>query len=54
MLFIRSLKSINVVIPEANMFLWITASVADAAGVNPKCMKTLQDNDLITFPITGF
>ena len=29
--FISSLKIINVVVPDPNVFLWITASVADAA-----------------------
>ena len=46
--FISSLETINVVLREAksegrldlNIFLWIVASVADAAAVNPNVIKT--------------
>ena len=35
-------------------FLWIAASVADAAAaVNPNSIKTLLANGLSTFPIKG-
>ena len=44
--FISSLEIINVVIPDLNMFWWIAAPVADAAAVNPNCIKTLQANVL--------
>ena len=33
--FIFSLEIINAVKPDPNIFLWIAASVADAAAVNP-------------------
>ena len=38
--------------PDPNIFLWIAASVADAA-VNPNVIKTLLVNGLITFHIKG-
>ena len=44
---------INVVAPCPNIFLWIPASVAAAAAVNPDGIKTLLANGLITFPIEG-
>ena len=37
--FISSFEIINVVIPDANIFLSITASIADAAAVNPNDIK---------------
>ena len=37
--------------PDANISLWITASVADAAAVNPNGIKTLSANSFSTFPI---
>ena len=49
--FIFSSKIINVVIPDPNIFLWIAASVADAAAVNPNGNKTLVANGLSTFTI---
>ena len=51
--FIFSSKIINVVIPDPNIFLWIAASVADAAAVNPNGNKTLVSNGLSTFTIKG-
>ena len=48
--FIYPFEIINVVVPDAkskgrqtdtNIFLWIVASVADAAAVNPNGIKTL-------------
>ena len=47
---ISSLKDINVVLPDPNIFLWIAASVADAA-VKPNGIKTLFANGLSTFSI---
>ena len=47
--FISSFEIINAVIPDSNIFLWITASVADAAAVNPNSLKTLLANTLSTF-----
>ena len=35
------------------LFLWIAASVTDAADVNPNGIKTLLANGLSTFPIKG-
>ena len=37
--FISSLEIIIVVKPDPNIFLWIAASVADAAAVNPNGIK---------------
>ena len=51
--FISSLEIINVVIPDSNIFLWIPASVADAAAVNPNGIKTLLANGFNTFSIKG-
>ena len=39
--------------PELNILLWIAASVADAAPVNPNGIKTLLANALSTFSIKG-
>ena len=39
------------IIPKT--FLCIPASTADAAAVNPKRIKTLSANGLITFSIKG-
>ena len=47
--FLSSLEITCIVKPDSNIFLWIAASVADAAAVNPKGIKTL----LATFPIKG-
>ena len=46
--FISSLEIIDVVLPESDVFLWIAASVADAAVVNPNGIKTLLANGLST------
>ena len=51
--FTSSLEIINVVVPRPNIFLWIVASVADAAAVNPNGIKTLLANDFSTFSIKG-
>ena len=50
---ISSLKAINVVHPDSNIFSWIAASVADAAAVNPDGIKTLLANGSNAFPIKG-
>ena len=39
--------------PELNILLWIAASVADAAPINPNGIKTLLANGLSTFSIKG-
>ena len=39
---------ISVVFPDHNIFLRISASAADAAAVNPKGIKTLLANGLVT------
>ena len=44
---------ISVLFPDPNIFLCIPASAADAAAVNPKGIKTLLANGLITFFIDG-
>ena len=41
---ISSFEIIIVVKPDPNIFLWIVASVADAAAVNPNGIKTLLVN----------
>ena len=50
---ISSFEITNVVNPDLNIFLWIAASLADAATVNPNGTKTLLTNCLSTFPIKG-
>ena len=50
---ISSFDIISVVFPDPNIFLCIPASAADAAAVNPKGIKTLLANGLITFFISG-
>ena len=47
--FNSSFEIINVVFPDPNIFVCIPASAADAAAVNPKGIKTLLANGLITF-----
>ena len=47
---ISSFEIIGVVNPGQTIFLWIAASVADAA-VNPNVIKKLFANGLSTFPI---
>ena len=44
---------INVVVPKPSKFLWIPASVAFVAAVNPNGYKTLLANGLSTFFING-
>ena len=39
----------KVVYPDPNIYLCIPASAADAAAANPKGIKTLLANSLITF-----
>ena len=51
--FISSLEIVNVVIPDPTIFLWIPASVADAAAVNPNGIKMRLTNSLSTFSIKG-
>ena len=48
---ISSLEIINGVLPDPNIFLRITASVAAATAINPYGIKTLLANGLSTFPI---
>ena len=50
-IIISSFKIINLGIPNLNVFLWIAASVAYAASVNPNGIKTLLANGLSTYPI---
>ena len=50
---ISSFDTISVVFPDPNIFLCILASTADTAAVNPKGIKTLLANGLITFFING-
>ena len=55
--FISSLEIINVFVhedksegqPEPKIFLWIAASVANAAAINPNGSKTLLASGLSTF-----
>ena len=51
--FIFSFEISNNVTPDANIFLWIAPSVADAAAVNPNGIETLLTNGLSTFLIKG-
>ena len=53
MSFISSFDITSVVLPDPKIFLCIPASAADAAAVNPKGIKTLLTNGLITFFIKG-
>ena len=45
----NSLLDISAAFPDPNIFLCIPAYAADAAAVNPKGIKTLLANCLITF-----
>ena len=38
---ISSLEINDVAAPDQSIFLWISVSVADAAGINPNSIKTL-------------
>ena len=49
--FISSIEIINFFIPDPKMFLWIAASVTNAAAINPNDIKMLLANSLSTFPI---
>ena len=49
MSFISSFDIISVVVPDLKICLCIYASATDAAVVNPKGIKTLLANGLITF-----
>ena len=51
--FISSLEIIDVVKPDPNIFLWITASFVDSATVNPNGIKTYLANSLSIFLIKG-
>ena len=50
---ISSLENINVAKPGPNIFLWVAASVADVATINPNVVKTFLADSLNTFPIKG-
>ena len=39
--------------PDRNIFLWIAASIADSAAVNPNGTKLLLANGLSAVPIKG-
>ena len=49
---ILSFDIISVVFPDPKIFLCIPISAADAAAVNPRGIKTLLANGLITFLLT--
>ena len=51
--FISSLQIISTVKLDLKIFLWIAASVTNAATVNPDGIKTLLANGLSTFLIKG-
>ena len=51
--FISSFESINVVIFDQKMFLWIAAYVTDAAAINPNGIKMLLATGLSTFTFKG-
>ena len=63
MSFISSFDIISIVLlceaysegclPDPKIFLCIPASAADAAAVNPKGIKTVLANGLITFDLKG-
>ena len=50
--FIASFETINVVMSDPNIFLWITSFDADTA-VHPNGIKALLANGLSTLPIKG-
>ena len=52
--FFSSFEIINVVVLDPNIFLWIAASVAYTAAVNPNGIATLLANGLSTFLIKGY
>ena len=45
--FISSLEVFNVAKPDQNIFLWIAASIADAAAVNLNDIKNMGQNKYI-------
>ena len=51
--FIFSIKIINVVVPDPNIFLWIAASVADADAISTNGSKILLANVFNTFFTKG-
>ena len=51
--FISSLEINKVVNPDPKLFLWIAASVADAAAANLNGIKKRLANGLSIFPIKG-
>ena len=54
MILIYSFGIMNVPVPYPNnIFLWVAASVADAAAVNLNDIKTFLAYDLSTFLIKG-
>ena len=50
-LLVSSLEIVHVVLPDANIFLWINASVADTAVASNNDIKTLLPNGFSTFLI---
>ena len=40
--------------PDQSTFLWLAASLAYAAAINPYGIKTPSVNGLSTFPIKGY
>ena len=51
--FVSLFKIFHVAVPDPNIFLWIAASVAHAAAVNPNGVITLLANGLSIFSIRG-
>ena len=51
--FISSFETFNVVVYDPSILLWIAASVAYVAAVNPNGIKTLLANCLSRFFIKG-
>ena len=45
--FISSLEVFDVAKPDENIFLWIAASIADAAAVNLNDIKNMGQNKYI-------
>ena len=50
---ISSFDILSVVIPDPKIILWIPASAADAAAVNPNGIKALLANGLFIFFVNG-
>ena len=44
---ISSLETTNVVLPDPNIFLWITSSFADAAAATPNGVEMLLAHSLL-------